>query len=261
MTLDGTNTLAYGLVPVSVTGGYDMPSRVTPYFYDWGDTIEPLLTTTYAGWNPRRIRVDFLYDQKRQTSGVPSTWYVDGLIQGYKTASDIALVLTDAVGSIGSFTVRLRSVTNQRKYRGTTNQRMIWEFEETVTAFNGVVPGVKNGGSISLDGYNLDQFSATITGISNMSGLGDLKASGETTYLTGSKLSAYRNLHGFVLRMVIYDSDPITKLASLQKVLTGNAVLPFVYNGLSFDTFCGQGFTVRFLNANVITFDLTLFRL
>lgn len=261
MTIDGVNVLDYGLVPITVTGGYDMPGRITPFFYDWGDTIEPLLTASYAGWRRRNIFVDCVYDSRRQTIGVPSTWYLDGLIQGYKTGADIALILTDAVGAIGSFTVRLKAVTKHKKYRGTNNHRMTWEFEEVTTVFSGVVPVAKNGGSISIDGYGLSQFGATILKITNLSGLGALSKSPESRYLTDVKLSSYRDLHGFNLKMVIYDNDPIAKLASFQKVLTGEQVLPFVYNGLSFDTFCGQGFSVVFLSSKAVSFNLTLYRL
>lgn len=262
MTFDGTNTKAYGLIPIKVNGGYNMPSRRGPYTYDWGDEIEPLLTATYAAWNPRTITVEFLYDPRQQTIGIPSYAYIENFIQtNFATGADIVLALTDAVSGIGTYTVRVTSITAHKKYRNGTNERMTFTFQETAPAFGGTVPVTKNGGATNLDGYNFSQFNAKIMQITNLSGLGGLKKLDTTTYTEAKAMGPYRALSTINIKLVISNEQALERLASLQKVLTGEAVLPFSYNGITFNTFHAAGFAVKHLNSKTIKFDLKLFRL
>ena len=260
MTLNGTNTIAYGFHPMTVNGGWDMPARKAPYVYDWGDSLEPLLTPTYAAWLPRVITVQFFYDPRTQTIGVGTSNWVDVFAQTYLVGSDITLGVTDKVGTIGEHTVRVKSIVKHKKYRG-GNAKITVAFQEVSAAFNGTVPVSKSGGTFSIDGYSFGQFNAKLISTGGLSGLGELKPSKATTTINPKGLSAYRALNKFSLKLVIHSNDPISDLASLQKVLTGEAVLPFVYSGLSFDTFCGGSSKTIKKNGQTLIFDLNLFRL
>lgn len=260
MTIDGTNTKAWGMVPVHVQGAYDMPNRKPPYFYDWGDTKDILLGPTYKAWEPRQIRVRFMYDSRQRTLPPLGANQVDAFIQQYAEAADLTLVTSDAEGTIGQATVKVQEVVEHVKYAGGV-ERFTMVFRERVPAFNGVVPGTKSVGSVSIDGYGLGQFSAKIIKVRGLSNLPSAKQSRRTTYLEATDLQAYRNLGVFTMSLVIRDNNPYTKLASLQQVLAGEAVLPFVYPGYSFDCICGQGFIVTKLDDKTLKFDLKLIRL
>ena len=59
MTLNGTNPISQGMVPMKVEGGYDMPSRGGEYLYNWGDVYEAVFGPNYTVWSPRIITVEF----------------------------------------------------------------------------------------------------------------------------------------------------------------------------------------------------------
>lgn len=259
MTIDGTNVKNWGMVPIRVSGGYDMPPRRTPYLYDWGDTKDILLGPTWKAWEPRIITVDFLFDARQKTVTLGAN-QVEAFIGQYQAAADLNLVLTDAEGSVGEMTVKVVNVQGHRKYRG-GNERFTMTFRERVPAFAGSVPGVKSGGSISIDGYGLGQFSAKLIRVRGLSSLGTAKASKETVHNEASKLSQYREISPFTMSLVIRDNNPYTKLASLQAVLVQEKVLTFVYPGISFDCFCSQAFVIQKLDKKTIKFDMTLNRL
>jgi hypothetical protein len=260
MTLDGTDFLEYGLVAIKAQGAYDMPSRIPPFYYDWGDEFEILLGPSWKAFEPRLVAVDFLYDQRRQSIGTPGPSYLDEFTRNYLEAIDHSLVMTDAAGGMGSLVVKIDSASGHTRYRS-GNQRIKLLFRERVPSFPGTVPGTKAGGPVSIDGYGLSQFSATLVKATGLSDLAELKQSNDTVHLAAPKRQRYRNLQTFTLSLAIRDDNPYTRLASLQKVLSSDQVLPFTISGLSFDTFLAQGFPVQKLDNKTLKFDLKLVRL
>jgi hypothetical protein len=253
MTLDGTDFLNLGFMVQSVNGGYNMPGRLSPFFYDWGDTMEPLFEN---GWSPRTIAVNVVYDPRRTASTVET------ITRAQMAATAKVLRMNGASGQVGEHNVVVSRILNHLIYG--PHAKLTMEFQETVPGFNGVLPGSKSGGSYSLDGYSFKQFGIVISRVRNISGLGQAKTSQKTVYKTAQERTQYRAFHEFYLDCYLIGSgmtDTLTKLHNFQKVLSQEKVLPFVYESYNFDTLFTNQMQVTRISPRAFRFTLALNRL
>ena len=255
MTLNGVNPISQGMVPISVSGGYDMPIRREPFVYDWGDEWEPLFGDNYTAWSPRIIEVKFIYDSRRGTpgGGTPVQTWLDSFV------GDITLSLTEAGGGYGTFTVRLLSAFDYRAYKS-GNATLTVQFEEQIPSFPASLPS-KVAGSPSIDGYSLSQFGCHVVRSSEMAALGLLKESAMTQGLWAPKRRALREPVEVSLDLVMQTNNPLARMYELQSVLAQGKVLPFVYGNYTFDCICVSGFQATKLNSTTLRFNLFLLRL
>ena len=266
MKIAGIDTTDWGLVPLSVQGAYNMPNRLPPYEYDWGDEIAPILQTELMSWEARNITVNFFYDPERQDP-VYSTNYFDNSMQGFYNL-DTTLELTEAVGSLGVHDITVLNIGPETRHRHPINTRRYHKvsinFHERVPAFNGVLPSLPGSlGNQALGGYNLSQFGIVVSSANDMSGIGISKELPLTVYLQEKRRAFYRENHLFRLNCYcigISPSDLLQKISAFHKLLTSNSLLNLKYNELQFDTFAPFGFNAEKVSRKVLRFDLTLIR-
>lgn len=264
MIIDGVNTLDYGLVPLKVSGAYDMPSRLSPYLYDWGDEIQPLLLPSQMSWEGRNIEIEFLYDISRATSANKLiNNFLDVMTRYYTDALPFNLELTEKTGSVGVYNVVVSSIGNHLRYRNGYS-KINFRFFEQVPSFAGVLPTLPvTTPSISLGGYGFSQFGIIISKLIDISGIGEAKESPVTTYNKSAAKSQYRGLHAFKMNCYCVGTSPtdvLLKISSFQKLLTSNSLLNFRYGDFNFDTFAATGFKATKKAGKIIQFELTLFR-
>lgn len=255
MRFNGTNTEDLGLVPISVKGGYDMPGRLSPFFHNWGDEIEPIFNN---GFGERTIQAKFLFDTRRQS--VAQT--LDALTRTYINATTITLDMTGFNGAVGSHQVKVAQISDHKVYK--SNDTLVMNFHEQVPAFPGTLPGTQDGGTQSIDGYSFSQFGAIIARTRNISGLGQTNESPVTVYKQSRGKGQYRALHEFYLDCYIVGSsmqDSLTKLHDFQKVLSQEKVLPFVYNSFNFNVLFSSRFSVNRIGTRAFKFTVPLNRL
>lgn len=256
MTINGTDTKAWGMIPVKTSGHFDMPSRRGEIMYDWGDEFEPLFGSYYTAFEPRVITVEFLYDPRIQTIGNATPNWVDVWVESYKTVTELTLGIE---GEFGDRIVTVTEVNNNKKYRG-ANQKITFVFEERVPTFNGSLPGTKNGGFFSIDGYSISQFNLILKE-SKVTSLGTSLESSETVFLEAPKKRDVRNFASIFLDLYLVSSNPARDLANFQKVLAQEKVMTLEYGSISFQVLFVTGFQTQRLNLGAFKLTLNLLRL
>lgn len=250
MTINGTNTKDWGLIPYKITGHMNMPSRFGNYLYDWGDEWEPLFGPNYTSWTNRTFIVDFVFDPNVQT--ISTT--LDAWVQNYKTASELTVAFDNGVGS---HQVYLEQVRSHLKYVGGRAKIQI-AFREPVPAFPGVIPS-NSSDILTIDGKGLNAFSCVLSRFQE-STLGQILNSAETVYNRAQKARGLRN-PATVIATIYCTSNHAQNIANLQKVLSQDKILPVEYNGNNFNVICAQGFTATKAGRDAYKIELQLLRL
>lgn len=264
MTIGGVDTLDYGLVPITVSGAHDMPSRISPYQYDWGDEIQPIFSPSQMAWEGRTITVRFLFDRRRATVEnriVPNL--LDVVTRNWEQANTMVLVLSQATGAIGSYTGRISAMTGHKRSRGDfATINMV--FQEHIPAFPGTVPTPPGTApDISLGGHGFGAFGITVSRPVDLSALGAAKESSATRYMKSADVGPYRALQGVKISCNCIGDTPqdlLVNISNFQKLLTTPSLLDFTYPGWAFKAFVPTGFKGTVRSGRALKFDLTIYR-
>jgi hypothetical protein len=253
MTINGTNIENYGLVVISQSGFLNMPSRIQPVAYDWGDEIEPFVSADQIGWEGQQFTVDCIHDPRRGGT-------VYSAISTLESMEEVVVGISGSTGNIGEHNCQILSINNHVPYSNA--DRIKINFYNRVPSFNAAVPGSKNGGSSSFDGYSFSQFGIKPALRKDFASLNALKSSTKTTYLQGGHMSQYRALKRVGLDCYLIgssNSDRIQKMESFKTVLSTEGLKEFVHMGQTFPkTFLSDGFNVRTVGTKVLKFTMYL---
>ena len=258
MTFNGNDSKTYGLVPVRHEGFYDMPARVSPYYYDWGDTLQPLLDVSDIGWLNLVYKVSFLFDAR-----VGGTGTIDGRVQAISALDPFTLVLTESGSGYGTYVVKPDFFNRHRKYRN--NDTIDLTFYDREPVFVGAIPSAPGTlKATSLGGRNFDQFGITVTKVVDKSATGVLKQSKETYFNKSPKKTNFRNFPTVKIECYCVGSSPndlLQKMSHFRLLLQSPNTLTFTHGGDSFETFCSAGFKCNRVNSRTVKFNLILNRI
>lgn len=252
MKFNGTNTESWGLLVSKTTGFFDMPDRVSPVIYDWGDTLQPLLDEEDIFWKSLSITVEFVYDSRITGNTYEQT------MTALKALDEFEIEQTFASGGNGVFTVRVQSSQKEQTFGPLTKATVV--LYNRVPTFTGTLPSA-NDSSSSIGGYSFSQFGLVVSSKLNFRGLGELKQSKETTYMSDTKKSAVRGLNQLSIDCWIVGSntaDLIKKVAEFKKLLSLPDAKVLKYAGKTKNVFLSNGFKVEVHGKRAAKFNLKL---
>ncbi len=258
MTFNGNDTKTYGLVPIKHDGFYDMPSRLSPYFYDWGDSLEPFLHSDDISWSSLSYKCSFLFDDRVGGSGT-----IDSRVQTIAALDPFTLVLTEAGSGYGTYVVKPDFFGRHKLYKSTSTIELT--FYDREPSFVGSIPSAPGSlKSLSLGGRNFSQFGISVKSVTDKSSTGILKQSKATAYKKDYGKTQYREFPTIILECYCVGSSPLDllqKMSSFRLLLQSNNTLTFTHDGLSFETFHSSGFKCQRLNKQAVKFNLILNRI
>lgn len=264
MTINSVDVKVYGLAVVKVSGAADFPSRISPYYYDWGDEYEPIFSTSQMAWEARKITVEFVEDLRfADNSLLLQTNPLDYLLNLFVVAPFVEVELSESDGTHGSFSAVFFEIKDHK--RNKQSDKITIVFYEQVPTFVGTLPALPPlTPAIGLGGYNFSQFGILIEKISDLSAHTQAIDSAETVYLKSPKKTPYRLPTPFTVSCVCIGSsgiDALQKMNSFQKLLVSPNVLQFRYLTFAFNVFCPIGFEAKKIRQRAYRFDLKLLRL
>lgn len=248
MIINGKNHKYYGLIPVSLEGVLDMPSRAGELVYNWGDEIQPLVDAQDIFWTARQFRLKALFDKR-----VTALDYKGGVNEIANISGFFGLS-----SDLGSFSVKMIEANKKRQYGADFAE---WEllFEEEAALFNGATPSSNGGGSITIDGHSL--FNDLRILVKGVSLLDDIPRLNPSSITTSSPVPPYLNSRGLgrikIDAAILRAGDYVNRLESLKKVLSKPGLRSVNYKGNSYSCFLTEGFNAN-IKKGLVSFSIVL---
>lgn len=252
MIINGNDAKNWGILVVASQGFFDMPSRANPFFYDWGDEIQPLVDEKDLFWKSMTFVVDCIYDQRITGNSFDQT--MDAL----KALEEFQLEQSFASGGNGVFTVKMDSAIKVKQAGPLVKFSMV--FFNRVPEFTGSVPAPSDSGT-SIGGFSFSQFGLILSSKEDFISLASLKASKETTYMSDPKKSLVRGLNEITLNCWIVGNDQtdlIKKLSEFRTMLASPGLKVLKYGGYTKNVFLSSGFKVDVRGKRAARFNLKL---
>ena len=253
MKINGTDTKSLGLLVRSTSGFFDMPERLSPTEYDWGDEIQPLLDLEHMAFKFQNFKVKFVYDSRVTSNTLAQT------ITYLKSLGEFTLSQTDASNGNGEFLVWLTSTSEEKKLSNVLSSVTV-NFYYRLPVFEATLPTAFNS-SESWGGYSFSQFGLIVSEKGDFNGVGLIYDSKETTYMSSAKKVNHRALNQVSLNCWIIASDYsdlITKVSQFKKLSSLHGEKELNHLGQTFRTYLTDGFKCTQVGKRAVKFTLKL---
>lgn len=254
MRIDGNELSTYGLVLSRKSGFFDMPNRVAPFVYDWGDELEPLVGEHHMAFAPQIFTANCIFDPRLGGS-------LEATLATFDAMAEINVDIEGQSGAVGRYLCQILQ-TGSHRYYGSTAQKIDLTFYHRVPVFGATLPGTQTLGSSHFGGYNFSQFGIKVTLRREFVALPSLKESKQTTYQTGPRKTQFRAFKKIFLDCVLVGSsqaDRLNKMEQFKLLLSQPGLHTLTHGGITFaQTFHTDGFKTTLLGNKVLKFTLTL---
>ncbi len=250
MIIDGHTLNYFGLMLLDIKGPLDMPSRLGAAFYDWGDTIEPLVHSNDLHWKARQITCEFYFD------GVKHSLTKSQLITRLNDMTHHTLIET----SYGNYNVNLKEVKELKSYSNTTGKFLVTFYEQVPGFLNIPIATADGLGDYRIDGYGLSSFFGLI--VSKVSGLDSIKTKqlSNTNYYTSNSISTHNDIRIVQIqcsKVFTTRTELKTKIEKLNKILSNSGLRTVHVKGSDYTAFLKDGFKVS-IKGKVAKFTIKL---
>ena len=250
MIIDGQTLNYFGLMLLDIKGPLDMPSRLGATFYDWGDTIEPLVHEDDLFWKSRDIVCEFYFD------GVKHSLTKSQLITRLNGITHHTLIQTN----YGNYNVNLKEVKEVKSYSNTSGKFQITFYERIPGFLNTPIGEADDLGDYRIDGYGLSSFFGFI--VSKITGLNAIqtKSLSNTYYNQSNNISVHNNLK--TIQILCYKvfttrTELKTQVEKLNKILSNSGLRTIHIKGTDYSGFLKDGFKVT-IKGNKAKFTIKL---